>query len=147
MGAERLDRSIVESGSSGVHCEKSYMSMNTGIMELRASYHVYLPLPVFGNVVVPMEESCRVKGWTGYERAGFLAEDEETVYITETGMVYHRDYHCKYLELSARMVPAEIVEDLRTKARENIIPVRDAPIKGQEAACTSQIMETDITPV
>src|SRR5699024_11657319 len=65
-------------GSSGVHCEKSYMSMNTGIIELRASYHVYLPLPVFGNVVVPMEESCRVKGWTGYERAGFLAEDEET---------------------------------------------------------------------
>lgn len=130
VGAERLDRSVVESGSSGVHCEKSYMSMSTGIMELRASYHVYLPLPVFGNVVVPMEESCRVKGWTGYERAGFLAEDEETVYITETGMVYHRDYHCNYLELSARMVPAEIVEDLRNESQGKYYPCERCAHKG-----------------
>ena len=101
-----------------------------GIMELRASYHVYLLLPVFGNVVVPMEESCRVKGWTGYERAGFLAEDEETVYITETGMVYHRDYHCNYLELSARMVPAEIVEDLRNESQGKYYPCERCAHKG-----------------
>ena len=132
VGAERLDRSIVESGSGGVHCEKSYMSMSTGIMELRASYHVYLPLPVFGSVVVPMEESCRVKGWTGYENAGVLAEDEETVYITETGMVYHRDYHCHYLELSARMIPEEMVGDLRNKSQGKYYPCERCVHKGTD---------------
>lgn len=122
VGAKRLDRSIVEGGSGGVHCEKSYMSMSTGIMELRAGYSVYLPLPVFGRAVVPMEESCRVKGWTGYERAGFLAEDEETVYITETGMVYHRDYHCSYLELSIRMVRADSITHLRNESQGKYYP-------------------------
>ena len=130
VGAERLDRSIVENGSSGVHCEKSYMSMSTGIMELKASYRVYLPLPVFGSAVVPMEESCRVKGWTGYERAGFLAENEETVYITETGMVYHRDYHCSYLELSIRMVPAESVEHLRNESQGKYYPCETCARRG-----------------
>ena len=71
-----------------------------------------------------------MKGWTGYERAGFLAEDEETVYITETGMVYHRDYHCNYLELSARMVPAEIVEDLRNESQGKYYPCERCAHKG-----------------
>nr|WP_191383892.1 pilus assembly protein [uncultured Lachnoclostridium sp.] len=130
VGEERLDRSIVENGSSGVRCERSYMSMSTGIMELRADYRVYLPLPVFGRVVVPMEESCRVKGWTGYERAGFLAEDEETVYITETGMVYHRDPHCNYLELSIRMVPAGEIEHLRNESQGKYYPCESCSPEG-----------------
>lgn len=116
VGAERLDRSIVENGSSGLHCGKSYMSVTTGIMELKVNYEVYLPLPVFGRAAVPMEESCRMKGWTGYESAGFSGEDETTVYITETGMVYHRDYHCTYLELSIRMIPSDSVEGLRNES-------------------------------
>ena len=130
VGEERLDRSIVENGSSGVRCERSYMSMSTGIMELRADDSVYLPLPVFGRVVVPMEESCRVKGWTGYERAGFLAEDEETVYITETGMVYHRDPHCNYLELSIRMVPAGEIEHLRNESQGKYYPCESCSPEG-----------------
>lgn len=113
VGKERLDRSVVESGSGGLHCEQSYLSMTTGIMELTVSYHVFLPLPVFGSVSVPMEENCRVKGWTGYEPAGFLGDEEEIVYVTETGMVYHRDAHCTYLALSIRLVSAENMQNLR----------------------------------
>ena len=53
----------------------------------------------------------------GYVRSGFGQEDEETVYITETGMVYHRDYHCNYLELSIRMVPYSEVNGLRNESQ------------------------------
>ena len=42
-GADRLDRSLVESGSGGIRCEGSRMSMVTGIMELEAAYRVRLP--------------------------------------------------------------------------------------------------------
>lgn len=117
IGGERLERSIVVDGSSGIHCEKSRMSALTGILELRVNYKVRLPVPVFAAAPVNMEESMRVKGWNGYTRTGFGQENEETVYITENGMVYHKDYHCNYLELSIRMVPGGEVDDLRNESQ------------------------------
>lgn len=117
IGGERLERSIVVDGSSGIHCEKSRMSAITGILELKVNYQVRLPIPAFAAAPVNMEESMRMKGWNGYVRSGFGQEDEETVYVTETGMVYHTDYHCNYLELSIRMVPYSEVEGLRNESQ------------------------------
>lgn len=117
IGAERLERSIVVGGSGGIHCQKSRMSAVTGILELRVNYQVRLPVPVFAASPVSMEESLRVKGWNGYVRAGFQGEEDETVYITETGMVYHKDYHCTYLELSIRAVPFSQVDGLRNESQ------------------------------
>ncbi|MDE6937540.1 MAG: pilus assembly protein, partial [Lachnospiraceae bacterium] len=57
-----------------------------------------------------------IKVWSGYEKEGFLTDDEETVYITETGLVYHRDYHCTHLELSIRMVSSAELESLRNNS-------------------------------
>ena len=125
VGGERLDRSIVEDGSRGLHCEDSYGSMRTGILELKVSYRVFLPLPVFGRVSVPMGEHIRVKGWTGYEPAGFLEGEEEIVYITETGMVYHKDVHCSYLDLSVRPVLSGEVEQLRNRSQEIYRPCEE----------------------
>ena len=117
IGGGRLERSIVVNGSGGIHCEKSRMSAVTGILELRVTYQIRLPIPMFAAAPVNMEESMRMKGWNGYVRAGFGQEDDETVYITENGMVYHRDYHCNYLELSIRMVPYSSVDGLRNESQ------------------------------
>lgn len=116
VGGDRLERSIVVNGSSGIHCEASRMSAVTGILELRVSYQVKLPIPAFAVPPVPMEESMRMKGWNGYVRTGFTGQEDDTVYITENGMVYHRDYHCNYLELSIRMVSSGEIEGLRNES-------------------------------
>ncbi len=118
VGGERLERSVVAGGSGGIHCEDSRMSAVTGILELRVRYRVKLPIPVFGEPSVPMQESLRVKGWNGYVRSGFGEREDDTVYITENGMVYHRDYHCNYLELSIRMVPAGEAAHMHNAAQE-----------------------------
>ena len=47
IGAERLERSIVEGGSSGINCNQSYLSPFTGIGEIQASYQVRIPVPGF----------------------------------------------------------------------------------------------------
>lgn len=47
IGAERLERSIVEGGSSGINCNQSYLSPFTGIGEIQASYQVWIPVPGF----------------------------------------------------------------------------------------------------
>lgn len=117
VGGDRLERSIVVNGSSGIHCEASRMSVITGILELQVSYQVKLPIPVFAVPPVPMKESMRMKGWNGYVRTGFQSQEDDTVYITENGMVYHRDYHCNYLELSIRMVSYGETEGLRNESQ------------------------------
>lgn len=112
VGADRLQQSMVEGGSSGIHCDGSFMSPMTGIARLEVKYRIRLPVPLF-QVRVEQKETMRIKAWNGYEKGGFTEADTETVYVTETGLVYHRDYHCTYLELSIRMVNNEDVDSLR----------------------------------
>lgn len=116
IGAERLDRSIVIGGSSGVRCNGSQISSRTGIGELMVTYQVRLPIPMFGVKPIKYQEKIRVKAWVGYEKTGFGLEREQTVYITETGMVYHKDYHCTYLELSIHMVSSGDIGGLRNES-------------------------------
>lgn len=116
IGAERLDRSIVVQGANGLHCEKSYSIHGIGIYELCVEYRMKLPFPFFKTGLMTYKEEMRIKGWTGYAKE--LFEDnssQQMVYITETGLVYHLDYHCNYLEPSIRKVSNEVLGDLRNK--------------------------------
>ena len=115
IGAERLERSIIVGGSGGIHCEGSFMSPATGIGKIQARYQIRLPVPMFGVPPITYEESMRIKAWNGYEK-GFLGEEgDETVYMTETGIVYHKDYHCTHLDLSIRMAQFSEIESLRNE--------------------------------
>ncbi len=113
--AERLDRSIVVGGRNGISCSKSTMSPFTGIGQLSAAYEIRIPVPVFGLPDLPFEETMRIKAWNGYVKGGLFAEKDETVYVTETGLVYHKDYHCTYLDLSIHAVQMSQVPDLRNE--------------------------------
>lgn len=113
IGPERVERSIIEGGKSGIDCSQSVFSPMTGIWNLSAKYNIRIPVPMFRIGSLSYEETMRVKTWTGYEGTGLCATDDTVVYITDTGLVYHRDYHCTHLELSIRMVPKEQVEHLR----------------------------------
>lgn len=111
--ARRLERSIVVGGSTGIDCSASNMSIRTGIGTLKAEYRIQIPVPFFYIDGIKRTESIKIKAWTGYEKGYIGSSEEETVYVTETGIVYHRDYHCTYLELSIHMVPADSVDGLR----------------------------------
>lgn len=59
----------------------------------------------FGGIV-PVQ--CVIKPWTGYGRLEDQGRDEEEiVYITEYGEVYHRDRACTHLSLSVQMISYE----------------------------------------
>ena len=53
--------------------------------------------------------------WTGYDISGNsgAAEEEEYVYITPEGSVYHKDIKCYHLRLSIKSTTKEEVGDLR----------------------------------
>lgn len=116
IGSERLSRSIVIDGSSGISCEKSWMSPRTGIGTLKATYRVRLPISLFGNLYRKYEVSMKIKSWVGYEKEAFGSDSQEIVYITETGLVYHRNYHCTYLDLSIHAVSAADLGNIRNES-------------------------------
>ena len=89
IGAERLERSIVEGGSSGINCNQSYLSPFTGIGEIQASYQVRIPVPGFSIASISYKETMRIKAWTGYEAGGFGEEDDQIVYVTHLDLSIH----------------------------------------------------------
>lgn len=118
VGNERLQRSIVKGKAGGLDCSKTWISPKNGMIHMSVEYELVLPFSVFGKLALPCKEEFEMKGWTGYVKGGFTPEREEIVYITDTGLVYHRDYHCSYLELSIRAVSKSEVSNLRNEYHE-----------------------------
>ena len=60
---------------------------------------------------------CVVKPWTGYDFAkqGERKKEEELVYITEHGEVYHRNRGCTYLSLSIDITTYEDVNKKKNR--------------------------------
>lgn len=115
IGSKRLERSIVEGGSQGVHCWRSWYEAERGVIHVEIDYKIRLPVPGFTGLGMKGKESFLVKPWTGYEKNGIESDDDQIVYVTKTGSVYHTDYQCKYLQLSIHFVPYSGVSDLRNE--------------------------------
>ena len=118
IGEERLQRSIVKGGADGLDCKKTWVSAQNGMIHMHVAYKVVIPFSVFGKLSLSCEEQFDVKGWTGYVKGGFSPSREDVVYVTDTGIVYHRDYHCTYLELSIRMTAKKEIDNLRNDYQE-----------------------------
>ncbi len=115
IGEERIGRSIIEGGASGISCWKSWMSPETGEMEITVDYKIQLPLGIFGNPSADQRETFRLHGWNGYKGGNDDGTDSEIVYITDHEAVFHEDIHCSYLELSIRFVSSTQLADMRNE--------------------------------
>lgn len=116
IGESYLEQSIVSNGTRGLDCHGSYMTPGSHIMELKTDYAIKIPLPIFGPTPVRYSETMRIKVWSGYEKT-WINENwrEDVVYITENGVVCHKDPHCTYLEPSVRMVDFSTIEAQRNE--------------------------------
>lgn len=65
-----------------------------------------------------------VRKWTGYDVCRVLttSEEEEYVYITEHGSVYHRSLSCSHLNVNIRVVSATEVDSLRNNNHAKYYP-------------------------
>lgn len=114
IGSERLEKSIVEGGTQGIQCWSSYYNTLTEEVVVNVSYTIRLPVPGFLNLGMKKKEEVKIKAWTGRAEQD-LSEDEAVVYVTDTGIVYHVDYHCSYLQLSITFIPSSSLIDVRNE--------------------------------
>lgn len=116
IGEDRINRSIIRGGSSGISCWKSYVSPATGEMNIKVEYDIMVPIPVIGSPSASLEEEFTISSWNGRNNEQMGGENREIVYMTENGSVYHEDYNCSYLRLSLRYVPYEELGSIRNES-------------------------------
>ena len=115
IGKERLDRSVIADGSQGLDLSGTTLSGKSKIIKMCVEYKIKLPVYTFGKLALSCKEEFRLKSWTGYEKEFGFQDKEDIVYVTETGMVYHRDNQCTYLDLSIRTAGKKDIAQLRNE--------------------------------
>lgn len=113
IGRDRLEQSMIVDGAEGLNCSSSKSNIFTGELDLSVCYQLKIPVLMFHIPIITQEETLKVKGWNGYTNNLFLPEKEKKVYLTDYGLVYHKDKNCTYLELFVRGVDATEIQKLR----------------------------------
>ncbi len=99
---------------------RSKFDEETGEIVLRVDYAQKIPFPIISRNVFSFCDQYRTRTFTGVttrmtdEEAG----EDGTVYVTETGNVYHKSLECTYLKLSISQVKYEDLEYLRSEGGE-----------------------------
>lgn len=92
---------------------------NNDIIDLVAVYQVKPPVATVGFAQAQFYNRIRTRAWTGYDNAncgGSANGEEEIVYITPEGTVYHKSRSCTYLKLSISAVDMDFLEEMRNKS-------------------------------
>lgn len=118
-GEDWLDHFFIQNGKNGVWIAGGDMLSEDGVIDLVLHYTVKLPYLPGESIGLPMVSRCRIKAWIGFEKKGKEAKeetDEEIVYITETGSVYHTNRNCTHLKLSVKEVAFYNIENMRNQS-------------------------------
>lgn len=117
-GEEWLNHYCIANGQNGVWIAGGDMLSEDGIIDLALHYIVKIPYLPGEKIGIHLVSRCRVKAWTGFEKKVIKEEDkteEEIVYITETGSVYHTNINCTHLKLSIDEVALFNLEYIRNQ--------------------------------
>ncbi|MCR5671902.1 MAG: hypothetical protein K6G10_12930 [Butyrivibrio sp.] len=113
-----IDKSCVTGGASGISFLASRVMLGNDIVDIVADYKVHPIISLIGFREFPVEARFYGHAWTGYDIFGGIeggTNEEEMVYVTEHGEVFHRNIDCKHLRLDVQSVPFGSVGDLRNE--------------------------------
>lgn len=116
LGEDYLDASPLSRGAAGLQFWESEILRQNDEMEITLTYGVSPWCSLAGFYPFRMANRYCVHIWNGYDIAGGSGEDEETlvtVYVAETGKVYHTDRDCTHLQLSIQEIAADTVGNYR----------------------------------
>lgn len=114
---EELEKGCVTDGRAGLSYLPSKIMLGNDIIDIVIDYKVHPLISLIGFEEFPVEARYYGHAWTGYDISEGAAADEneeEMVYVTEHGEVYHRDINCNHLKLSIRSVSLDDIEKERS---------------------------------
>lgn len=117
---DKLYKNAVMDGASAANMLSSRIMTSGDIIDIVVDYRVHPIIPIIGFKDFMVESRYYGHAWTGYDISGAGDNEEiqqEMVYVTEHGEVYHRDVGCKYLRTSVKSVPYTQLGSKRNKDR------------------------------
>ena len=86
---------FVKGGKTGISIAHSNFSGH--YISLQADYQMQIPFGLFGSRKIRLTQRLKCRKWTGKRVGG---DEDEIVYITKNGSVYHRKRDCSYIKPS-----------------------------------------------
>lgn len=109
LGEGYLEESPLSRGAEGLQFWESEVLQHNDEMEIIITYGVSPWCSLTGFFPFRMANRYHAHLWNGYDIAGNSGENGEeliTVYVAETGKVYHKDRSCTHLRLSIQEIIA-----------------------------------------
>lgn len=141
LGEAYLDSSPLAGSSRSISWLRSSVMQDDDCIDLVAEYRIEPPAAIAGYRSRVLYNRIRTRAWTGYDNAAHSsggAAQEEIVYITEKGSVYHRSRVCSYLKLSIAAVDRSFLDTQRNQDNSKYYPCRECG-----GACGSVVYITD----
>ena len=107
---------FIRGGAAGISLLSSRLTGDDII--LRASYEIRLPCVLLGSYCLRFVQCAQSRKWIGncsLEQG--VGSDDQWVYVTPHGTVYHCDRTCRFLDLSIRAVNRQSLTTLRNADR------------------------------
>lgn len=119
LGGSYLRKSPVSGGSGGISFFRSKVLSEDDNVRLTAVYKVRPFIPFLAPKEMRMENHFFAHAFVGfdlskYAETGEQQKDEEMVYVTPAGTVYHKDRNCTYLKPSVHSIPAQMLNQARS---------------------------------
>ena len=116
LGEKYVEESPVEHGSGGLSFLHSNVLNVDQMVDLVASYKIKTPFSFLGINGFKVVDRARVRAFTGYDntrREDLSSGDDEIVFVTDYGEVYHRSRSCRHLDLNIRETNMDAVGNER----------------------------------
>lgn len=142
LGTAYLDESPIAGGAAAVSWLRSCVMQEDDCIDLVAEYCIEPPVPVVGYRQRILYSRMRTRAWTGYDSAAHGADgsmtEEEIVYVTPDGSVFHRSRSCSYLKLSIAAADRSFLDAQRNQDGSKYYPCGECG-----SLCGSTVYITD----
>jgi Flp pilus assembly protein TadG len=119
LDVDMINNSCIKNGFTGIHTFMSSYMEEDNMVDIIIMYDIKLPILFIHTTDIPIIQRVRLRGWNGHQVAkkgsetSESSDDEDYVYITETGTVYHITKECTHLRLSINEISIDQVDAMR----------------------------------
>lgn len=110
----------IRGGRKGISFLGSGLTENGHVLKIVVTYQVEIPF--FPKASLRCVQSCWKRVWTGEEYEISSEEEEQYVYVTKDGRVYHTTLQCTYLKRSISSVTAAGLPDAHNNSGQSYRP-------------------------
>ena len=141
LGTNFFTGDLIKGGISGLDVSDSTYDKETGVLDIIVSYEYKIPFSFLNIGNIERRQRFKSRLFTGMKIVNDEKE-EEYVFVTKNGSVYHLDRNCSYLNFNIKMVLFNEVDGCRNKWGEKYYPCENC-MKKDELECKNVFITED----